>query len=717
MHEFYIIHLLSSLAYIAFAVVVLLRNRKARLHQIFGLVMMVVAIKSIALFFADNPSVKPELAKQASFSYFIVGTVLPPLIFWFVLTFTKTLHRFKNKFLLGGVLAVALIFLGLAVNKNFYTVSHSLEVGYYAYWREMYLQLFQFIYVFLTGLLSIFIVTRFGLDSIDHRNRNSAKVIAVAFVIIFVALLQDQAQYLIYKEKVFSGIANLLILLGSTLTFYLLIKRGIIIFSSSLLSENILENLTTPVVLVDQRASIIYYNQALKDMTAMSASQLKGRSIYKLLPSLDISPDDLFEYSKYGIHYIKTDLKNAFDNLIKITVSGQTIFTDTGEFQGVVFSLETVVKKPVPQSLQEDHENRMMRAYEASNKGFWDWDIQNGDLYFSDETYQLLGYSPEELPNLNFTEWQKMLHPDDAGKYFEKLNKNLKNQSGTFAVEYRVKTKSGDWIWLLDRGRVVATDQYDNPSRMSGMFTDITRIKSIEMQLRESRQQLQDTIQFKDRLIDHLSTDIREPFNAIIGLSEVLYMNPDINREERQHLLRKIRDESISSFHLVEDILDYAKLEKEGPVIRKRDFSINELINEIHAEFASQPKQQNLQWEFNITDDIIYTDREILKRVLSIVMDYASRYKEDQNAIKTAISSNGENIIFTIKGFGITMKKEWSQLLKKQPNSGSEPEKRESGLTLVLAKRLLEALDGHFSQAHQPRDDSFSLKVPAKKSL
>ncbi|MCF8308728.1 MAG: PAS domain-containing protein [Bacteroidales bacterium] len=716
MHEFYIIHLLSSLAYIAFAVVVLLRNRKARLHQIFGLVMMVVAIKSIALFFADNPSVKLELAKQASYTYFIGGILLPTLMFWFVLTFTKTLHRFKYKFLLGGVLGVALLFLWLAIDKNYYAVSYTLEAGYYAHWQEMSLQLSQFIYVFLIGLLSIFIVTRFGLDNIDHRTRNSAKVIAVAFIIIFVALLQDQAQYLIYKEKVFSGIANLLILLGSTLTFYLLIKRGIIIFSSSLLSENILENLTIPVVLVDQHTSIIYYNQAFKDMTAMSASQLKGRSIYKLLPSLDISPDDLFEYSKYGIHHIKTDLKDAFDNLTKIMVSGQTIFTDTGEFQGVVFSLETINKKPVPQSLQKDHEDRVMKAYEASDKGFWDWDILNGDLYFSDETYRLLGYSPEDLPNLNFTTWQNILHPDDAGRYFEKLNENLKNQAGTFAIEYRVKTKSGKWIWLLDRGRVVATDQYNNPARMSGMFTDITQIKSIEMQLRESRQQLQDTIQFKDRLIDYLSTDIREPFNAIIGLSEVLYMNPDISREERLHLVRKIRDESNSSFHLVEDILDYAKLEKEGPVIRKRDFSINELINEIHDEFASHLKQQNIQWEFNITDDIIYTDREVLKRVMSIVMDYAIRHKEDQNAMTTAISSNGQNIVFTIKGTGLTMKKEWLELLKKQPSSGSEPEKRESGLTLVLAKRLLEALDGHFSQAHQPREDSISLQVPVKKS-
>ncbi|MCF8232420.1 MAG: PAS domain-containing protein [Bacteroidales bacterium] len=715
MHEIYIIHLLSSLAYIAFAVVVLLRNRKARLHQIFGLIMMVMAIQSIALFFSDNPAVKKELAKQASYTYFNVGAVIPTLMFWFVLTFTKTLHRFKNKVLLAGVLAVALVLLWLANDKTFYVVSFSMEGGYYAHWQEMFLQLFQFIYVFLTGLLCIFFVIRFGLGNIDHRTRNNSKTIAVAFAIIFVALLQDQGQYLIYKEKVFSSIANLLILLGSTLTFYLLIKRGIIIFSSSLLSENILENLTIPVVLIDQHARILYYNQALKELTAMSASQLKGRSLYKLLPTLDISLDELLGYSKYGIHHIKTNLKDAFDNLTKIMISGQTIYTDTGEFQGTVFSFETIAKKPVPQSLQKDHEDRMIKAYEASDKGFWDWDIQKGDLYFSDETYKLLGYSPEELPNLNFTEWQKMLHPDDAGKYFEKLNENLKNQSGSFAVEYRVKTKSGNWIWLLDRGRVVATDQYDNPARMSGMFTDITRIKSIEMQLRESRQQLQQTIQFKDKLIDYLSTDIREPFNAIIGLSEVLYRSPDSSREESQYLLRKILEESYSSFHLVEDILDYARLEKEGPVIRKRKFSINEMINEIHAEFASRLKQHNIRWEYNFTNDTVYTDREVLKRVMSIVIDYAIKYKAEQSAMATVISSNGKNIIITIKGSGISVRKEWLELFEKQTSHSTEPAKHEYGLTMVLAKRLLEALDGQLSYSQQPSiDDYIRLEVPVK---
>lgn len=698
MQNFYIIHLLGSLAYIAFGAIVLLKNRKARLHQFFGLIMVLLAVKSIALFFSGNANIKESLGSQAASVYFLADMIIPVLVFWFILIFTKRFHQVQIKVILAGTFLIALALLWFGHQKDYATVSYDIVSGYYAQWKQVFFLLFQFIYVFLTGLLSVILVVRFGLTNIDLRTRNSAKTVTVGIIIIFVALLQEQAQFLIYKEKVFADITNLLNILGSALIFYLLIKRGIIIFSSSLLSENILENLNNPVVLLDERGRIIYYNHAVREMTAMDSGQLSGKSVFRLLPSLNISLSDLMEYSKYGIHHIKTDLKDAFDNRTKIMISCQTIFSDSGAFQGIVCSFESITKKPVPQSLQKNHEDRMMMAFEASDKGFWDWDIQNGDLYFSEETYKMLGYAAEDLPNLSFTVWRSMLHPDDVDDYFRKLNENLKGMADSFSAEYRVEDKNGKWRWLLDRGRIVAYDEHRNPIRMSGMFTDITKVKEVEMQLRESQKQLQSTIKMKNRLIDFLFTDIREPFNGIIGLTEVLYMNPDIEDEERQQFLKKILDQSHRSFHLLENILDYAKLEDGGIGIKKRGFSLRELIGELHQEFIEPLTLKNITWKFDYGKDLnVVTDREILKRILRILIDNAIRLNAENAEMYLQVEKHDSSLVIKIRDNAVGIAQETLDRMFQMEDMGADAMRKSQSthaLGLMIARRLVETIGG-----------------------
>jgi diguanylate cyclase (GGDEF)-like protein/PAS domain S-box-containing protein len=121
---------------------------------------------------------------------------------------------------------------------------------------------------------------------------------------------------------------------------------------------------------------------------------------------------------------------------------------------------------------------------EAINDGFWDWDIPTGTARFSSRYYTMLGYEPYEFPQ-DYAAWKGLVHPDDIDKVEHQLREYIQRGEG-FALELRMRTKSGDWVWILTRGKVVERGADGRPVRMVGSHTEITERKRAEQALKES---------------------------------------------------------------------------------------------------------------------------------------------------------------------------------------------------------------------------------------
>ena len=130
-------------------------------------------------------------------------------------------------------------------------------------------------------------------------------------------------------------------------------------------------------------------------------------------------------------------------------------------------------------------EERLQLALEASGDGLWDWDMATQAVYLSPRWLEMLGYEPDELPQQVST-WEQIIHPDDKTWVFDMLTAHLQDKSVPYAFDYRVKTKSGDWKWIADYGKVVTHDQQGNPLRMIGTHKDISDRKQTEIALQES---------------------------------------------------------------------------------------------------------------------------------------------------------------------------------------------------------------------------------------
>ena len=114
--------------------------------------------------------------------------------------------------------------------------------------------------------------------------------------------------------------------------------------------------------------------------------------------------------------------------------------------------------------------------------GVWDWYPAEGRLAFSPRLHSLLGYGPEEMPEVIET-WKDNVHPDDLPVVLTALEDHLRGERHQFEAVYRLRNRNGHYLWVHDRGSVVEWDDDGRPLRVTGLVHDETDAKSVESRL------------------------------------------------------------------------------------------------------------------------------------------------------------------------------------------------------------------------------------------
>ncbi|HYW19004.1 MAG TPA: PhnD/SsuA/transferrin family substrate-binding protein [Nodularia sp. (in: cyanobacteria)] len=127
-------------------------------------------------------------------------------------------------------------------------------------------------------------------------------------------------------------------------------------------------------------------------------------------------------------------------------------------------------------------------AVKGSNDGLWDWNLETNEVFFSTRWKEMLGYTEAALPN-HFQEWQQRLHPDDQVRVLTTFQQYFDGQLSSCELEYRLQHCNGNYLWVFCRG-ILLRDVWNQPYRMAGSHTDITRRKQAQEELRQSELQL-----------------------------------------------------------------------------------------------------------------------------------------------------------------------------------------------------------------------------------
>lgn len=130
-------------------------------------------------------------------------------------------------------------------------------------------------------------------------------------------------------------------------------------------------------------------------------------------------------------------------------------------------------------SAQKENEERLSLSIQGSDLGTWDWNVQTGEVIFNTHWATMLGYDPEEIePNVN--SWSRLMHPDEVPTVKRILSDHLEGRTASYQAEHRLRSKSGEWIWIQDSGKVISRDAQGKALRMAGTHKNITARKTAE---------------------------------------------------------------------------------------------------------------------------------------------------------------------------------------------------------------------------------------------
>ena len=243
----------------------------------------------------------------------------------------------------------------------------------------------------------------------------------------------------------------------------------------------------------------------------------------------------------------QSPLDNRWNHIVNIPIRHAD-----GSVSKMAMLSDITERKQAEEALRKSEE-RFQMAIEASDEGLVDWDMASDTLYLSPRSFTMFGYTPEEP---SFKTFMNLLHPDDRDRVSRLVSEFRGGERSDDEIEFRLRTRDGEWRWVLSRAKVTARDAVGRPVRLVGTITDITPRKQAEEALRESEQQFQALTESSQAAIAVYRPDLVYANPAaerltgysreeLSGMDFWALAHPDDREEIRRRVLSRLRGEPV----------------------------------------------------------------------------------------------------------------------------------------------------------------------------
>lgn len=287
---------------------------------------------------------------------------------------------------------------------------------------------------------------------------------------------------------------------------------------------------------------------------------------------------------------VETEGKRDDGSLITVRLYAFPCFSPDGEITGFIEVVEDISDRKLAEEELRDTRERLELALKGADMGSWDWNVQTGAVIYNKRWAEMLGYSLEEMES-HFRSWEKLVHPDDLPSFRGVLNAHLEGKTPFYETEHRLRHKSGEWLWVLDKGKVIERDAQDKPLRACGTQLDITGRKQAEAeQLRFSK------LESLGILAGGIAHDFNNILTAIIGNISLAML--DIQKKE---YLRERLNEAEKACHQAQNLSRQLLTFSKGGAPIKKIVSIKEIAAE-SASFACRGSR--VDYQTSLPDDL-----------------------------------------------------------------------------------------------------------------
>lgn len=474
--------------------------------------------------------------------------------------------------------------------------------------------------------------------------------------------------------------------------------------------SKIIDQTTEMIVVTDKNGTIQYVNSAFEKITQYSKSEAIGKKI-----SILDSDNQTREYihniwqqviaGKGWRGYFKNKKKDGTLYDEELTIN--PVFDESGKLINVVEIKRDISEELKAKKAAEQAEAKFKSIFENSIEGIYQ-SLSDGRIITANKALlNMLGYSSME-EFLNIEASQFYVNPDDR-KAFQAL---MDRDGKVSDYEIRLKKNDGTEITVLENSRAV-TDPEGNILYYEGMIQDITNRKAAENAIRSLNLQ-------KDKFLSIVSHDLRAPFNSILGFTEMLLDDQiEFTDAEKKEFLQFIKQAAEQQLHLLNNLLDWSRLETGRIRFEPRPIDLHELVGRCIVSLAGNALKKSIKLFSNIPEQtIVNVDENLMLQLFGNLISNAIKFTPQNGTVWVDfVADEGSFLKIAVRDTGVGIPKEdFDKLFRidtKYFSRGTEGEEG-SGLGLALVAEVVQRHGGTITiDSEVDKGTSFIFTIPA----
>ncbi|MBJ2126966.1 PAS domain-containing protein [Flavobacterium sp. IB48] len=382
---------------------------------------------------------------------------------------------------------------------------------------------------------------------------------------------------------------------------------------------------------------------------------------------------------KKGIRWFKVTSKT------ESSINGNVIF------YGHVSDITEIKDKEEKLRISEE---RFQFALDASTVGIWDWDMVTNSVFYSSLSLKILELESTDIFD-DPERWDKIVHPDDLPKYYSDIHEHFDNKIPFYENYHRVMTSSGNYKWILDRGKVIKRDENGRPLRVIGTHTDVSAQKEKELELVKTMKLYSDQ---NSRLLN-FSHIVSHNLNTQAGnIKSILdFIDADVNKQTVAEMLEHLRTVSNDLNETISNLTQIVKTQS-NINIAVVPLKLCEYIEKTISTIKGYDKQRKVTIVNNVPKYLtINFNPAYMESVLLNFTTNAIKYAHpDRDPVITfdfAIEPEGfKSLTITDNGLGIDLKVYGDLMFGMYKTFHKHEEAR--GIGLYITRNQIEAMKG-----------------------
>jgi signal transduction histidine kinase len=254
------------------------------------------------------------------------------------------------------------------------------------------------------------------------------------------------------------------------------------------------------------------------------------------------------------------------------------------------------------------------------------------------------------------------------------------------------------------------------------LFVDITERKNLEKTLVQQSEKLKELNSAKDKFLSIIAHDLKSPFNSLIGFSDLLNTEYEkLEEHQRKLFIKSIRESVNSIYDLLENLLEWSRIQRESIVITPTALGLRELVIKSIDPYIANSNKKEQKVINQIPDNICITaDFHSMRTVIGNLFANSVKYTPTGGLIEFSAKQTDSDIVLKIKDTGVGMSTEKTEKLFKIEESVSTPgtsNETGTGLGLIICREYIEKNNCQIGVKSEPgKGTTISILFPKSES-